>query len=131
MQQYYIADDKPASNSAKDLFEYCVKKVIEKNLFSKAYMHNQWANILFDYEKSSDMRIDLMSMVKTENDIYFTHESKFSFDEDKIKRDFPQLFGIEEEEDDGDYTTDSLIRDTIKALNKTLSTFFMGITSFL
>lgn len=118
MQQYYIADDKPASNSAKDLFEYCVKKVIEKNLFSKAYMHNQWANILFDYEKSSDMRIDLMSMVKTENDIYFTHESKFSFDEDKIKRDFPQLFGIEEEEDDGDYTTDSLIRDTIKALNK-------------
>ena len=118
MQQYYIADDKPASNSAKDLFEYCVKKVIEKNLFSKAYMHNQWANILFDYEKSSDMRIDLMSMVKTENDIYFSHESKFSFDEDKIKRDFPQLFGIEEEEDDGDYTTDSLIRDTIKALNK-------------
>jgi len=118
MQQYYIADDKPASNTARDLFKYCVKKVIKKNLFSKAYMHNQWANILFDYEKSSDMRIDLMSMVKTENDIYFTHESKFSFDEDKIKRDFPQLFGIEEEEDDGDYTTDSLIRDTIKALNK-------------
>ena len=51
-------------------------------------MHNQWANILFDYEKSSDMRIDLMSMVKTENDIYFTHESKFSFDEDKIKASF-------------------------------------------
>ena len=118
MQQYYIADDKPASNTARDLFKYCVEKVIKKNLFSKAYMHNQWANILFDYEKSSDMRIDLMSMVKTENDIYFTHESKFSFDEDKIKRDFPQLFGIEEEEDDGDYTTDSLIRDTIKALNK-------------
>ena len=39
MQQYYIADDKPASNSAKDLFVYCVEKVIEKNLFSKAYMH--------------------------------------------------------------------------------------------
>ena len=117
MQQYYIADDKPESNSARDLFKYCVKKVIKKNLFSKAYMHNQWANILFDYEKSSDMRIDLMSMVKTENDIYFTHESKFSFDEDKIKRDFPHLFGIDDEED-GDYTTDRLIRDTIKALNK-------------
>lgn len=117
MHQYYIADDKPASNSAKDLFEYCVEKVIEKNLFSKTYMHNQWANILFAYEKSSDMRIDLMSMVKTENAIYFTRENKFSFDEEKIKRDFPHLFGIEEEED-GDYTTDRLIGDTIKALNK-------------
>ena len=117
VQQYYIADNKPASNSAKDLFEYCVKKVIEKDLFSMAYMHNQWANILFSYEKSSDMRIDLMSMVKTENDIYFTRENKFSFDEDKIKRDFPRLFRIEEEDDD-DYTTDCLIRDTIKALNK-------------
>ena len=117
MHQYYIADDKPASNSAKDLFKYCVEKVIEKDIFSKAYMHNQWANILFAYEKSSDMRIDLMSMVKTENAIYFTRENKFSFDEEKIKRDFPHLFGIEEEED-GDYTTDRLIRDTIKSLNK-------------
>ena len=117
MQQYYIADDKPASNSAKDLFVYCVKKVIEKDLFSEAYMHNQWANIFFGYEKSSDMRIGLMSKVKTENPIYFTRESKYAFDEDKIKRDFPHLFGIEEEEDD-DYTTDSLIRDTIKAINK-------------
>ena len=117
IQQYYIADNKPASNSAKDLFVYCVEKVIEKNLFSKAYMHNQWANILFGYEKSSDMRIDLMSTVKTENPIYFTRETKFSFDEDKIKRDFPYLFGIEEDEAD-DYTIDSLIRDTIKAINK-------------
>lgn len=117
IQQYYIADNKPASNSAKDLFVYCVEKVIEKDLFSKAYMHNQWANILFGYEKSSDMRIDLMSTVKTENPIYFTRETKFSFDEDKIKRDFPYLFGIEEDEAD-DYTIDSLIRDTIKAINK-------------
>lgn len=117
IQQYYIADNKPASNSAKDLFVYCVKKVIEKDLFSKAYMHNQWANILFGYETSSDMRIDHMSMVKTEYPIYFTCETKFSFNEEKIKRDFPYLFGIEEEEDD-DYTIDSLIRDTIKSINK-------------
>ena len=118
IQQYYIADNKPASNSAKELFKYCVEKVIKKTLFSKAYMHNQWANILFDYAQNSDMRIDLMSMVKTENPIYFTRETKYSFDEDKIKRDFPHLFGIEENEGDGDYTTDCLIRDTIKALNK-------------
>jgi hypothetical protein len=118
IQQYYIADNKPTSNSAKDLFEYCVKKVIEKALFSKAYMHNQWANVLFGYEKDSDTRIDRMSIVKREYSIYFTRETKYSFDEDKIKRDFPYLFGIEDDEDDDDYTTDSLIRDTIKAINK-------------
>lgn len=118
MQQYYIADNKPASNSARDLFEYCVETVNEKALFSKAYMHNQWANILFSYEKSSDERIDLMSKVKREYSIYFTHETKYSFDEEKIKRDFPSLLGIEEDEEDGDYTTDCLIRDTIKAIKK-------------
>lgn len=117
IQQYYIADNKPANNSAKELFKYCVEMVIKKDLFSKAYMHNQWANILFAYENNSDMRIDLMSMIKTEYPIYFTRETKFSFDEDKIKRDFPYLFGIEDDEDD-DYTIDSLIRDTLKALNK-------------
>lgn len=117
-KQYYIADNKPASNSARDLFEYCVKKVKEKALFNKAYMHNQWANVLFGYEKSSDTRIDLMSIVKREYTIYFTHDAKYAFDEEKIKRDFPSLLGIKEDEDDGDYTTDSLIRDTIKAIKK-------------
>ena len=117
ISQYYIKEDKPSSNSAKDLFEYCVKKAKEKDLFSKAYMHNQWANVLFSYEKNSDTRIDLMSVVKREYTIYFSRDAKYSFDEDKIKRDFPHLFGIEEEDDD-DYTIESLIRDTIKSINK-------------
>ena len=64
IQQFYIADNKPASNSARDLFEYCVEKAMEKDLFSEAYMHNQWANLLFGYEKNSSERTDLMSKVK-------------------------------------------------------------------
>lgn len=30
-QQYYIPDNKPASNSAKDIFAYCVTKVNDKD----------------------------------------------------------------------------------------------------
>jgi hypothetical protein len=118
MQQYYIQENRPASSSAKDLFVYCVKKVIDNHLFSQSMMHNQWAGVLFGYEKNSITRIDLMSKVKREYNTYFTHTRKYSFDEDKIRRDFPFLFGIEEgNEDDGDYTTDDLIQDTIKALD--------------
>ena len=121
MQQYYIQDNKPVSNAAKDLFAYCVKKVIEKNLLSESMMHNQWATKLFGYEKNSETRIDLMSKVKREYATYFTHTMKYAFDEDKIKRDFPYLFGIEDDEEDGDYTTESLIKDTIKALNREIA----------
>ena len=121
MHQYYVREDRPAGSSAKDLFEYCVKKVKDKNLFPKAMMHNQWSNILFGYESNSNTRIDLMSKVKNQYDIYFTHELKYSFDEGKIARDFPYLLGIEEDEEEGDYTTDSLIKDTIKALNKEIA----------
>ena len=119
MQQYFIESNKPASNSAKDLFEFCVRKAIVKELLSQTMMHNQWATILFGYEKKSTARIDLMSKVKREYATYFTHTAKYAFDEEKLKRDFPYLFGIEDEDDDdGDYTSDSLVRDTIKAINK-------------
>ena len=117
MHQYYIQENRPTSSSAKDLFVYCVKKVIENDLFSRSMMHNQWATFLFGYEKNSTTRTDMMSKVKREYSTYFTHMMKYSFDEDKIKRDFPYLFGIAEDKDDGEYTVDDLIRDTIKALN--------------
>ena len=117
-QQYYIADNKPASNSAKDLLVYCIEKVKAKDFFGEAYMHNQWANKLFGYEKNSSMRIELMSKVKREFPLYFIGEKKYSFDKEKIKRDFPRIFGVEEEDDEEEYTTDSLIRDTINAVNK-------------
>lgn len=119
MQQYFIESNKPASNSAKDLFEFCVRKAIEKELLSQSMMHNQWAAIFFGYEKNSTTRIDLMSKVKREYSTYFTHTAKYAFEEEKVKRDFPFLFGIEDEDDDeGEYTSDSLVRDTIKAINK-------------
>lgn len=116
--QYYIQDNKPASSSAKDLFEFCVRKAIEKKLLSQSMMHNQWATTLFGYEKNSTARIDKMSKVKREYSTYFTHTLKYAFDEEKLKRDFPYLFGIEEDDDDDDCTSDSLVRDTIKAINK-------------
>lgn len=116
MQQNYIQDYRPASSSAEDLFVFCVKKAIDRNLFSQSMMHNQWAGILFGYEKNSITRIDLMSKVKREYNTYFTRTMKYSFDEDKIKRDFPHLFGIEDDEDTDDYTSDSLIRDTIRVI---------------
>lgn len=119
ISQYYIQDNKPASSSAKDLFEFCVRKAIEKELLSQSKMHNQWAAIFFGYEKNSTTRIDLMSKVKREYSTYFTHTAKYAFEEEKVKRDFPFLFGIEDEDDDeGEYTSDSLVRDTIKAINK-------------
>lgn len=117
ISQYYIEDNRPASSSAKDLFVYCIRKVIAKKLFSQSMMHNQWATVLFGYEKNSTMRIDLMSKVKREYSLYFSQANRYSFDEGKIKRDFPYLFGIEEDNDE-DYTSDSLVRDTLKALNK-------------
>lgn len=118
LAQYYIKEDRPASGSAKDLFFFCVKKVMNENRFSQSMMHNQWAAILFGYEKSSTARIDMMSKVKREYNTYFTHTTKYSFDEEKIRRDFSSQLGIDDDEKDGDYTTDSLIRDTIKAINK-------------
>ena len=116
----YMPDYRPASKSARDLFEFCVRKAIDKNIFSQAKMHNQWAGILFGYEKNSTSRIDLMSKVKREYSTYFTHETRYTFDEEKIKRDFPYLLGIEEDEgdDDGEYTSEDLVKDTIKALDK-------------
>ena len=84
MQQYYIREDKPAGNDTKALFDYCVGKVIGKKFFGKAFMHNQWANLLFGYEKDSDARIDLMSRVKREYPAYFTLERKYSLS-DKTK----------------------------------------------
>lgn len=49
----------------------------------------------------------------------------------KIRRDFPYLFGIEDDEEEGEYTTDSLIRDAIKAANKELREELKEHTEFL
>lgn len=115
--QIYYQENKPASNSPKDLFAYCLRTVIQKNLLSRVLMHNQWAGLLFSYLKSNFSRIDLMSKVKREYSTYFTSGNKYSFNEEKLKRDFPSYFGIEDGDDGGEYTSEDLVRDTIKVLN--------------
>ena len=94
-----------------------MRKAIGKKLFAKAFMHNQWANLLFGYEKNSDAKIDLMSRVKREYSTYFTLERKYSFDEEKIKSHFPRLFGLPEDGSDDDSCT-GLVYDNIRAVEK-------------
>lgn len=120
--QPYCPSLRPASNSARDLFVYCVKKAIEKGFLSDSYLHNQWAGKLFGYEKNSEMRIDYMSKVKREFSTYFTHTStKYAFNEDKIRRDYPSLFRTsgeeaDDEEDEG-CTPEEIVQDVLKVLN--------------
>ena len=122
MKQVYVKEYRPVNNSPEELFFFCVRKVIENNLFSQSLMHIQWANILFGYEKNSSIRIDNMSKVKREYSTYFTHTLKYSFIVEKLKRDFPKLFGIElVNVDDGDYTSDVLVRDTINVVKKEIA----------
>ena len=117
MSQIYYLDNRPNSSSAEDLFIFCVRMAINKKLFSRSLMHNQWANIIFGYENNSLIRNDNMSIVKREYSTYFTHERQYSFVEDKIRRDFPYLFGATED-DDSEYECEDIVRDTIKAVSK-------------
>ena len=116
--QVYVKEDKPSSLSVKGLFAYAVKKAKEKNLFNESMLHNQWANILFGFEKNSLLRIEYMSRVKTEYAIYFTRDLKYSFIKGKIKRDFPYLSGEKVEDTSTEYTEEDLLNDVIKVLNK-------------
>lgn len=70
MQQSYLPNYRPTSYSAEDLFEFCVKRAIEKKLLSETNTHNQWAGKLFSYERNSILREDYMSKVKQEYLIY-------------------------------------------------------------
>ena len=110
MGQIYYYDNRPASTSPEDLFRFCVKMAIQKKLFPKSLTHNQWANILFSYEDNNLVREDNMSKVKREHTIYFTRDkNKYAFIEEKIKRDFPDLFGKTEDE--------GLLADAINAVS--------------
>ena len=111
MGQIYYYDNRPASTSPEDLFRFCVIMAIQKKLLSNTLTHNQWAHILFSYEDNNLIREDYMSIVKRENKIYFTRDkNKYAFLEEKIKRDFPDLFGIIEEDE-------GLLAEAIKALD--------------
>lgn len=118
MQQVYIYDLKPSSSSPKDLFVYCIRKAIERDLLEESFMHNQWAGKLFGYEKNSTLRIEYMSKVKREYSTYFTRTNKYGFEVDKVKRDFPYLFGIEEDELGEECTCEDIVQEAIKVINK-------------
>ena len=117
VHQPLCQSSRPTTNSARDLFIFCVKQAMERDLWSDSNTHFQWAQMIFGYEKNSSMRIDYMSIVKREYSTYFSRENKYSFLKDKIKRDFPSLIG-EDDDDEDDYTSDGLIRKTIKILGK-------------
>lgn len=117
VHQPLCQSSRPTTNSARDLFIFCVKQAMERDLWSDSNTHFQWAQMIFGYEKNSSMRIDYMSIVKREYSTYFSRENKYSFLKDKIERDFPSLIG-EDDDDEDDYTSDGLIRKTIKILGK-------------
>lgn len=101
--------DKPHDNNPDTLFEYSVRKAVSKGAMGKVYTHKAWANIIFNYERNADMRSELMSIVKREYKPYFDNKAQYMFLEEKIKRFFPQYFGLS--------GSDNLFERIIDALN--------------
>ena len=88
--------DPPVNNHPLALFEYSVRKVILLGLMDETRAHKAWATLIFDYEKNAEMRSHLMSRVKHEYSYYFSEELQYKFLGEKIKANFPYLFGIKE-----------------------------------
>ena len=86
----------PANNKPQTLFEYSVCKVISLGMMDKTNTHQAWANLIFNYEKKAYNRSDLMSIVKREYSRYFNEELQYKFLEEKIRANFPGLFGIKD-----------------------------------
>lgn len=87
----------PSNNDPQTLFEYSVRKVLSLGLMNETNTHQVWANLIFNYEKKAFVKSDLMSIVKREFSQYFNKETlQYKFLEDKIKTNFPYLFGIED-----------------------------------
>ena len=89
----------PINNDSRTLFEYSVRKVISRGIMDNENTHVAWASLIFDYEKSANMRSHLMSKVKHAYSYYFSETLIYRFLEENIKANFPYLFGIEENQD--------------------------------
>ena len=89
----------PTNNNPLSLFEYSVRKVISLGMMDEMKTHQAWANLIFSYETKSYVRSDLMSIVKREYSRYFNEDLQYMFLEEKIRSDFPYLFGLEAELD--------------------------------
>ena len=55
--------DIPHSNEPLSLFEYSVRKVISLGLMGETKSHQEWANLIFNYENKAFVRVELMSIV--------------------------------------------------------------------
>lgn len=86
----------PTNKDPLALFEYSVRRVITLGMMGETNTHQAWATLIFNYEKKSYVRGELMSIVKREYSKYFNEELQYMFLEDKIKANFPYLFGIED-----------------------------------
>ena len=87
----------PLNDNTLALFEYSVRKVMSLGMMNETNTHAAWAALIFDYEKKSYMRSELMSKVKHDYSYYFSQDLQYSFEEEKIRENFPYLFGEDEE----------------------------------
>ena len=87
----------PSNNEPFTLFEYSVRMVLSLRLMNETYSHQTWANKIFRYEKDAHMRSDLMSKVKQAYPYYFSDDLQYQFLEERIKTNFPSLFGMKVE----------------------------------
>ena len=88
----------PSNNKPLTLFEYSVRRVSSLGMMNEAKTHQSWANLIFNYEKKAYVRSDLMSIVKREYSRYFNEDLQYMFLEEKIKTNFPNLFGLEKKQ---------------------------------
>ena len=79
------------------LFEYSVRKVLSLGMMNVPNTHQTWANLIFSYESKAFVRSELMSIVKREYSEFFNKELQYCFLEEKIKANFPYLFGIKDD----------------------------------
>ena len=88
-----------AKKQPLELFEYSVLKVKSYGRMGDSYTHQGWANLIFNEEKNAIVRSELMSIVKREYSQYFNEELQYKFLEEKIRANFPHLYGKEIELD--------------------------------
>lgn len=87
----------PANRQPLTLFEFSVRKVRLLGMMDETKSHQAWANLIFNYERKAFVRSELMSIVKHEYSRYFSEDLQYRFLEEKIRVNFPQFYGTEDE----------------------------------
>lgn len=82
----------PRYNTLDCLFEHCVKFAAQ-NHHSGVHTHQQWATLLFGYERNSGNRSSLMTRVHSQFGIYFIGDGfRYDFNTELIAQNYPQWF---------------------------------------